>query len=874
MATSLLDFASADATSPSSGERYHTLTAAVNNDRIILGDSQDSHLPKLITKANYLKAYEIFANNAAFSASTRHNGYQGLVSSNLLQWIARNGGMEIVSHYTRCVDETAFANITEPQQNQIVFIDSLGLAVKYDSTVGWHQVWPAEPTTAASPTREIFVADSSQFPSASLNNLANGQAVINLGHASAADSGGGTHIYRSTGKSSLTAAQLAGPWYHAANGADDYVEAVDKRFVRFSQLSIGTADDTAAILDLLAAVYTSSTSSDPGVVVEVDTNATFTDKFFLAGKVLLRGTPHGELYLNNAYTDGVANETKFLIPVGITSRGQAYSAADEATGGIEGVRFRLGPNARVNRWLNILAAKNYHVKGCQFIANEFGTGIPADQRVRGAVSMQNDAAWIVGGPSPSSSISGASNANPVVLTVTGHGFKNGDYIRVSGMSGMTELNLRGFHLINVTTNTVALQGEDGTGHGTYTSGGTAALGHPRVRDGVNYIDNLIDVVGDTTVGGEGLSMSNAWNSSIRGNTILNQIDDSIGLHQCVNCPVEANIIESVGASLLDANGLGNSFVANTVRRIASVLDGTVKVGALMRCLVESTVTNATEALTIEGNTFYLPAGSTGSYAVRLLIANGVSVKGNTLVSPDANNFIVAEAGATDTGGSDWFPPNERYDNTRKQVGPINDIVIDGNVCTPGTVGTIGVVSGGAAVPGDIGVCKVANNIAGAYISSQAEPSKISWVNNGTLDGDGKKFNTVAKRDNMDLLAEFFFDSIDNTLPDSPTETSASHQTIWTADRAGRILRFEVVSDNDIYTAGPGVIILKCLKGVTTVADSKAVNEVFEIIDGSNVESDPYFFARGDEIKITIRKQVATTLTGSANITARLFGMLE
>jgi hypothetical protein len=75
-------------------------------------------------------------------------------------------------------------------------------------------------------------------------------------------------------------------------------------------------------------------------------------------------------------------------------------------------------------------------------------------------------------------ISGATAANPVVLTITGHGYANGDDIEVSGIVGMTQLNGRRFRVAGATTNTVALNDQhgaaiDGTGYSTYASGGTA-----------------------------------------------------------------------------------------------------------------------------------------------------------------------------------------------------------------------------------------------------------------------------------------------------------------------------------------------------------------------------------------------------------------
>ncbi len=75
-------------------------------------------------------------------------------------------------------------------------------------------------------------------------------------------------------------------------------------------------------------------------------------------------------------------------------------------------------------------------------------------------------------------ISGATQANPVVITATGHGYSNGDEIRITGVVGMTELNNKRYLVANKTTNTFEITNVDGTningtGFTAYTSGGVA-----------------------------------------------------------------------------------------------------------------------------------------------------------------------------------------------------------------------------------------------------------------------------------------------------------------------------------------------------------------------------------------------------------------
>ena len=74
-------------------------------------------------------------------------------------------------------------------------------------------------------------------------------------------------------------------------------------------------------------------------------------------------------------------------------------------------------------------------------------------------------------------ISGATQANPGVITATSHGYSNGDHIIVSSVVGMTELNGKTFKVANKTTNTFELQDVDGNNVNTtsYTAYGSAGV---------------------------------------------------------------------------------------------------------------------------------------------------------------------------------------------------------------------------------------------------------------------------------------------------------------------------------------------------------------------------------------------------------------
>lgn len=87
----------------------------------------------------------------------------------------------------------------------------------------------------------------------------------------------------------------------------------------------------------------------------------------------------------------------------------------------------------------------------------------------------SDGAYVV---ETATNITGATNANPLVITSIAHGYSNGDWIYISEMTGMTELNGLVWIITNKTNDTYELTDLFGnvvnsTNYGIYISGGTA-----------------------------------------------------------------------------------------------------------------------------------------------------------------------------------------------------------------------------------------------------------------------------------------------------------------------------------------------------------------------------------------------------------------
>jgi hypothetical protein len=68
-------------------------------------------------------------------------------------------------------------------------------------------------------------------------------------------------------------------------------------------------------------------------------------------------------------------------------------------------------------------------------------------------------------------LTGATNASPIVITQTGHGWQTGDKVTISGVNGNSAANVTDNTITKVDSNSYGLNGT--VGIGAYTGGGTA-----------------------------------------------------------------------------------------------------------------------------------------------------------------------------------------------------------------------------------------------------------------------------------------------------------------------------------------------------------------------------------------------------------------
>lgn len=82
---------------------------------------------------------------------------------------------------------------------------------------------------------------------------------------------------------------------------------------------------------------------------------------------------------------------------------------------------------------------------------------------------------ITSGSAQAAAITGATAADPVVITAVAHGFADNDVVRLTSIGGMTELNERLFTVANKADDTFELSGEDGAAFAAWSSGGVCSV---------------------------------------------------------------------------------------------------------------------------------------------------------------------------------------------------------------------------------------------------------------------------------------------------------------------------------------------------------------------------------------------------------------
>jgi len=127
-------------------------------------------------------------------------------------------------------------------------------------------------------------------------------------------------------------------------------------------------------------------------------------------------------------------------------------------------------------------------------------------------------------------ITGATNANPCVITAVAHGITDSAPAKFLSVGGMTELNGHVYIAERVTDDTVRLLGVDATGFGVFTSGGTlqqATMTATCQETGYSFDSGSTPVTEDETNCGVAVSLGAPRLGSVSLN--FKQADDTLQL---------------------------------------------------------------------------------------------------------------------------------------------------------------------------------------------------------------------------------------------------------------------------------------------------------------------------------------------------------
>ena len=125
-------------------------------------------------------------------------------------------------------------------------------------------------------------------------------------------------------------------------------------------------------------------------------------------------------------------------------------------------------------------------------------------------------------------ITGATQATPVVVTAASHGFSNGDLVDIKKVKGMTELNGNRYKVASTATNTFALTNQttganiNGTAFSKYDSSGEVRKGVTTITGLAHLEGESVKIVGngavfpDKTVSGGSVTISSAVSEAYVG----------------------------------------------------------------------------------------------------------------------------------------------------------------------------------------------------------------------------------------------------------------------------------------------------------------------------------------------------------------------
>lgn len=340
--------------------------------------------------------------------------------------------------------------------------------------------------------------------------------------------------------------------------------------------------------------------------------------------------------------------------------------------------------------------------------------------------IKSDGAYVV---ESGTTITGASNANPVVITDTAHGYSNGDWVYITGMGGMTSLNGLTWIVTNKTTNSYSLTDLFGntvnsTTFGTYTSGGIAARIYTVVAP-YNAVDLpflkftqsadtmtlcLVNQETNTEYQSYELVRNGATNWAFTPDTFASAISAPTGISVTANNSTTVSTFYSYVVTAVDAAS-GEESVASSV---GTIENNDISINAGSNVISWTPVTGASS---------YNVYAATPSYAVAVPVGASFGFIGSAFGSQFTDTNIIADFTVV--------PPVHNDPFSRGEITSVTPTFFGGSYSQSSTTYTIGTTTGIGAVIIPI----VSNTQVVGYIVSNGGKNYVQG-NTITISGSG------------------------------------------------------------------------------------------------------------------------------------------
>lgn len=395
---------------------------------------------------------------------------------------------------------------------------------------------------------------------------------------------------------------------------------------------------------------------------------------------------------------------------------------------------------------------------------------------------------------PVANITNISNTNPVVVTANNHNISSGTYVTIVNVTGMTEVNNQNYYVSKLTDNQVSLYTDiilstpvDGTGYGSYSSGGTLnriLLRNNNIAIGTDAGKNLIDgeknfffgdgIAKNLTTGSNNFFIGhNVAEYITHGNNIIGIGADNLvdGLDNQVNI---GSVFYYNGLGNLQLNsdgeiGLGTTATITPAGQFVSTstyTGGLIVIGGLV--VTENAIIN--KILEIKTN-----VESDDYQSGSLVVAGGVAI-GNSLNVK--NRLTVIGTGTvtlqpTNAGTVSIYPQNTSGSINNMSIGltvprdgnflNLSALEIDVTANTSATSTTTGalVVTGGTGIGGDLYVGGKIYGPDGKAIDGKSDTTFVGTATTNTF------YVTLSKNigtlTNLVSTTTLYFDNVNEIL---------------------------------------------------------------------------------------------------------------